>query len=96
METPEPNPPAAKAMAEAPPAEGYAPATGLDRQSKEMRGMLEAQAAAKTASDYEHVVWAYGIIWAIFAGYGLFLWRQSRRIRDDAQALRRELEQRSV
>ena len=96
MESPTPETPTAKTQAGAPAGDGYAPVAGLDRQSKEMRGMLEAEAAAKTASDYEHVVWAYGIIWAVFAAYGLFLWRQARRIRDDAQALRRELEQRSV
>jgi hypothetical protein len=70
----------------------YEPAVGTSREEKEILAGLEDKAAAKTASDYEHIVWAYGILWALFAAYGLFLWRRSARLRADVDALRRELD----
>ncbi|MFZ6180656.1 hypothetical protein [Nannocystis pusilla] len=75
------------------PADGgeYEPAVGTSREEKEILAALEDKAAAKTASDYQHIVWAYGILWALFAAYGLFLWRRSARLRADVDALRQEL-----
>ncbi len=57
--------------------DGYVAVEGLDRNSVEHIRALEQRAAAKTASDYAHVVWAYGILWALFAGYGVLLWRRT-------------------
>lgn len=76
----------------APAADEYVPATGTSREEKEILAALEDKAAAKTASDYQHIVWAYGILWALFAAYGLFLWRRSARLRADVDVLRRALE----
>lgn len=77
----------------APAAEGdYVPATGTSREEKEILAGLEDKAAAKTASDYEHIIWAYGVLWALFAAYGLFLWRRSARLRADVDDLRRALD----
>jgi hypothetical protein len=56
--------------------------------------MLEGKAADKTARDYEHIVWAYGVLWALFAAYGLFLWRRSARLRADMNELQRSLDRR--
>jgi hypothetical protein len=80
--------------AEPPPAEAgdYVPAVGTSREEKEILASLEDKAAAKTASDYQHIVWAYGILWALFAAYGLFLWRRSARLRADVDVLRQTLE----
>ena len=78
-----------------PPADGYAPVAGRSREDKELLSALEEQAAAKTASDYEHIVWAYGVLWALFAAYGLFLWRRSARLRADMDDLRRAIEGRA-
>ena len=69
----------------------YAPVTGRSLAEVEQVRMLESVAAQKVARDYEHVIWAYGILWALFAGYGIFLWRRSARLRADMNALRREL-----
>lgn len=75
--------------------DGYAPVAGRSREDKEHLSMLEEQAAAKTASDYEHIVWAYGVLWALFAAYGLFLWRRSARLRADMSDLRRAIDERA-
>ena len=85
-----------QAAAPAPVAPGddaYEPATGTSREDRELLATLEDKAAAKTASDYEHIVWAYGILWALFAAYGLFLWRRSVRLRADVDALRRAVDE---
>lgn len=69
----------------------YEPVTGLDRETIECQRACEAVAAQKTASDYEHIVWAYGILWALFCGYGILLWRRGEKIRADVNALERKL-----
>jgi hypothetical protein len=74
------------------PADDYEPAEGVSREEKEILATLEDKAAAKTASDYQHIIWAYGVLWALFAAYGLFLWRRSVRLRADVDALRRAVD----
>ncbi len=74
------------------PADGYEPVEGLDAKSVELERQIEAKAAAKTASDYQHIVWAYGVIWSLFAIYGLHLWRRAVRIRDDVDRLTKKLD----
>lgn len=86
---------AAAAQAPAKDADGYAPVVGRSREETETLRMLEGQAAEKTARDYQHIVWAYGVLWALFAAYGLFLWRRSARLRADMESLRRALDSRS-
>lgn len=75
--------------------DGYAPVVGRSREETETLRQLEGQAAEKTARDYQHIVWAYGVLWALFAAYGVFLWRRSARLRADMENLRRALEGRS-
>ncbi|MBK6918881.1 MAG: hypothetical protein IPH07_15925 [Deltaproteobacteria bacterium] len=75
----------------APADDGYEPVSGLDQQTVQCVRACEAQAAAKTASDYEHVVWAYGVIWALFAGFGVLLWRRAQAQRADLAELQRRL-----
>lgn len=65
----------------------YAPVAGMSAQEKQQLRALESKAAAKTARDYQHIVWAYGLMWVILAVYGLFLWRRSQRLRADLQNL---------
>ncbi len=72
-------------------ADEYEPVSGRSLAEVEQVRMLESVAAQKVARDYEHVIWAYGILWALFACYGIFLWRRSARLRADMNALRREL-----
>ena len=80
-----------------PPASGpeYGPAVGRSLADKEKVRQLEQIAADKTASDYVHIVWAYGVLWALFAAYGLFLWRRSARLRADMNDLRAVLDRRA-
>ena len=49
------------------PSDEYEPVTGKDQETVQCVRACEAEAAEKTASDYSHVVWAYGVIWALFA-----------------------------
>ncbi len=73
----------------------YGPAVGRSLAEKEKLSELESIAAAKTARDYQHVVLAYGVLWALFAAYGVFLWRRSARLRADMNDLRSALDRRS-
>ncbi|GEM_PF-4255825 len=57
----------------------------------ECKKLVEPGVSQKVAQDYAAVVWAYGIIWALFAGYGIMLWRRSRRIERDLEELRKQL-----
>lgn len=71
---------------------GYEKVEGRDRETIECQRACEAVAADKTASDYSHIVWAYGVIWALFCVYGIMLWRRSQRLADDISALSRKLD----
>lgn len=74
------------------PGDEYEAVQGLDREAIECQRQYEAVAARKTASDYEHIVWAYGVLWSLFAIYGVFLWRRGQRLRADVETLRTRLE----
>jgi len=82
----------APAEAKTPADDGYEPVTGLDQGTVQCVRACEAEAAAKTASDYSHVVWAYGVIWALFAGYGILLWQRASAQRIDTAELRRRID----
>ncbi|MEX1365477.1 MAG: hypothetical protein AB1Z98_20285 [Nannocystaceae bacterium] len=71
----------------------YEAVEGLDRASIECTRMYEAVAAKKTASDYQHIVWSYGILWSLFAIYGIMLWRRGQRLRGDVDTLRARIDQ---
>ncbi len=70
----------------------YEAVEGLDKQSIECVRAYEEVAAKKTASDYAHVVWAYGVIWALFAGFGVLLWRRAKVQQADLDELRKRLD----
>jgi hypothetical protein len=74
------------------PDDEYEPVEGLDQKSVQCVRACEAKAAEKTASDYEHIVWAYGVIWSLFAAYGVFLWRKAQRQRIEVADLQRRLD----
>ena len=70
-----------------------APATptkveGRDPKTVRLKRAYKAEVENKVASDYSHIVWAYGVIWAIFAIYGALLWRRASAQRADLEALR--------
>ena len=74
------------------PGDEYEAVEGLDVQTKQCVRACEAEAAAKTASDYAHVVWAYGVLWSLFAVYGIMLWRRATRQRAEVADLSSRLE----
>lgn len=61
---------------------------GRDPETVRLKREYEAEVEKKVASDYSHIVWAYGIIWALFAAYGIFLWRRAVTQQADLDALR--------
>lgn len=73
----------------------YEPVTGRDQETVACVRACEAEAAAKTASDYAHVVWAYGVIWSLFAMYGILLWRRATRQRVEIADLTQRVESRT-
>ena len=73
------------------PDDAYEPVTGRDQETVQCVRACEAEAAAKTASDYSHIVWAYGVIWSLFAIYGITLWRRAVAQRQDIAELSRRL-----
>jgi hypothetical protein len=90
---PPPPPPSTTAVATTAPSDpAYGPAVGRSLADKEKLRELEGVASAKSARDYQHVILAYGVLWALFAGYGIFLWRRSARLRADMNDLRQRLD----
>jgi hypothetical protein len=75
----------------APEAEGPTRVEGRDPATVRLKREYEAEVENKVASDYSHIVWAYGIIWALFAIYGAILWRRSAAQRADLEALQAKL-----
>ena len=73
------------------PEQGPTRVEGRDPQTVRLKREYEAEVENKVASDYSHIVWAYGIIWALFAIYGVILWRRSVAQRDDLEALQAKL-----
>lgn len=74
--------------------DGYESVTGLDKETVALKRTYEAEVEAKVASDYSHIVWAYGILWSLFCGFAIVLLVRGARQQRDLQALRRELERR--
>lgn len=62
---------------------------GRDRETVRLKREYEAEVESKVASDYSHIVWAYGIIWALFVIYGAILWRRASAQAEDLEALRK-------
>lgn len=60
---------------------------GRDPETVRLKRAYEAEVEAKVASDYQHIVWAYGIIWVLFVGYAMLLWRRASAQRADLDRL---------
>ena len=84
------------APSEAAPVEAAPSATkkveGRDPTTVRLKRAYEAEVENKVASDYSHIVWAYGIIWALFAIYGVMLWRRASAQTADLETLRAKLD----
>jgi hypothetical protein len=61
---------------------------GRDPKTVRLKREYETEVENKVASDYSHIIWAYGVIWAIFAIYGALLWRRASAQRADLETLR--------
>lgn len=77
-----------------PPTDEYESVEGRDPATTKLKREYEAEVEHKVASDYEHIVLAYGIIWSLFAIYGLMLWRRSVRLGRDLDALSKQVRDR--
>ena len=73
------------------PEPGIKKVEGRDPATVRLKRAYEAEVENKVASDYSHIVWAYGIIWALFAIYGALLWRRASAQKADVDALRAKL-----
>lgn len=72
--------------------EGLQKVEGRDPETVRQKREFEAEVNKKVASDNVHIIWAYGIIWVIFAIYGALLWRRAAAMRADLEALRKQNE----
>lgn len=71
--------------------DGYEDVEGLDQETVALKREYEAEVEAKVASDYAHIVLAYGVIWTLFAAYGMYLLFRSGRLSRDLGELRRKV-----
>jgi len=76
------------------PEAGTSRVEGRDPKTVRLKRAYEAEVENKVASDYNHIVWAYGIIWALFAIYGVMLWRRAVAQKADVAALQAKLDKR--
>jgi hypothetical protein len=60
---------------------------GRDPETVRLKRAYEAEVEAKVASDYQHIVWAYGVIWVLFVGYAMLLWRRASAQKADLARL---------
>jgi hypothetical protein len=77
-----------------PPGDDYESVEGRDSATTKLKREYEAEVEHKVASDYQHIVLAYGIIWSLFAIYGILLWRRSVRLGRDLDALSKQVRDR--
>lgn len=70
----------------------YEPVSDFSLEKVEMRKEMEQGVYDKVMSDLHHVVWAYGVIFALFAVYGVYLLRRGAKLRDDLDTLQRQLD----
>jgi hypothetical protein len=73
------------------PEDPYEAVEGVDAATVALKRQFEAQVEHKVASDYVHIVVAYGVIWALFVIYGLFLWWKGRTLARDLEELSRRV-----
>jgi hypothetical protein len=76
------------------PDDEYESVEGRDPTTTKLKREYEAEVEHKVASDYQHIVLAYGIIWSLFAVYGALLWWRSARLRRDLDALSEQVRDR--
>lgn len=66
---------------------------GIDAATIKLKREYEAQVEHKVMNESTHIIWAYGLLWVIFAAYAIYLTRKSSSLQADLQALQGELNQ---
>lgn len=64
---------------------------GIDPATVRLKREYEAQVERKVMNESSHIIWAYGLLWLIFVGYAVMLWRKAQGLRRDLGALQAEL-----
>lgn len=64
---------------------------GIDPATIRLKREYEAQVERKVMNESTHIIWAYGLLWVIFAGYAIYLTRKSQSLKADVLALQDEL-----
>lgn len=70
----------------------YEAVEGLDQETQSLMRKYEAKVERKVASDNAHIVAAYGVIWSLFAIYGVFLLIRTFRQQRDLADLKKQLD----
>ncbi len=70
----------------------YEAVEGLDQETQQLMRKYEAKVERKVASDNRHIVAAYGVIWSLFAIYGVFLLVRTARQQRDLADLKKQLD----
>lgn len=63
---------------------------GRDPETVRLKRAYEAEVEAKVTSDHQHIVWAYAVIWVLFVGYAMTLWRRAAAQRADLERLSKQ------
>jgi len=70
----------------------YEVVEGLDQETQGLMRKYEAKVERKVASDNAHIIAAYGVIWSLFAIYGVFLLVRNFRQQRDLADLKKQLD----
>lgn len=71
---------------------GFETVEGIDPATIRLKRAYEAQVEKKVMSEASHIIWAYGLIWVLFAIYAGFLAKKHKALRADLDALRQSID----
>lgn len=72
---------------------GFETVEGIDPATIRLKRAYEAQVEKKVMSEAQHIIWAYGLIWVIFAAYAAFLAKKYSSLRADLASLEQSMGQ---
>lgn len=71
---------------------GFETVEGIDPATIRLKRAYEAQVEKKVMNEANHIVWAYGLIWVLFAVYAAFLAKKLKTLRADLGNLAKTIE----
>lgn len=74
---------------------GFETVKGIDPATIRLKREYEAQVEKKVMNEASHIVWAYGLIWVLFAGYAVYLTRKQRALSSDLANLQGAMQKRA-